>query len=403
MSPLPSRRGFLKLSLAGGALLGKEVAFGSLRAAASSDVPPEIPVASFEARVAAIQQELGKRELAALVITSTEGYDTRYVADHAPGVVLVPASGNPTLFAAGKPRTWIQDVRQERDLEAMLTQCGELLAVLGARRARIAIAGDLAWAVKAKLATSLPEAQFVPGDEIQDKLRLIKDAHEIAFMRKAQEVSDAQLLAGQSAIRPGRTDRQVLAEMVRAAVLHGVDLDRSRHLIGYGPGTDDLWSPLTGRRIASGEVLNFEGILYYGPYVIETPVTFAVGKVSPKQKDLASVNFEALQAGLGAIKAGVALATVVNASNAVLKRHGFDKMIRRHGHFSGLANNDRPSFDAAIKAGLQLEPGMTMSYHTTITLPSKEAIVVAGREVLVTTTGHEIFSRLPLTPMMAAG
>ena len=179
-----------------------------------------------------------------------------------------------------------------------------------------------------------------------------------------------------------------------------MDLDTSRQLIGYGPGTDDLWAPLTDRRIQAGEVLNFEGIVYYGHYVIETPVTFAIGKVSARQKDLAAMNFEALQAGLAAIKPGATVASVVDASNVVLKRNGFDKMIRRHGHFSGLANNDRPSFDDGIKAGMTLQPGMNMSYHTTITQPDKTAIVVAGREILVTAKGYEIFSKIPLTAMV---
>ncbi len=399
---MASRRGFLfgsVGSVACTALFGSREALG----AASEGEPAAIPATTYRSRVAAIQLELRKRDLAGLVIVSVEGYDTRYVAGHAPGVLLIAEAGEPILFAPGRPSTWLKDVRQERDLESMLTRCAEQLSELKADRAAIAIAGEFGWASRAKLAAALPQARFVEGDEIQDALRLIKDEFEIALMRRAQQVSDAQILAGKTAIRPGRTDREVLAETVKAALLQGMDLESSRHLIGYGPGTDDLWSPLTGRRIASGEVLNFEGIVYYDHYVIETPVTFAVGKVSAKQEELARINFEALQAGLGAVKAGVPLASVVDASNTVLRRHGFDKMIRRHGHFSGLANNDRPSFDAGIKSGMSLEQGMTMSYHTTITLPTKEAIVVAGRELLVTKSGCEMFSSVPLTALVQAG
>lgn len=403
-----SRRRFLEGSLASGSLLaiprrtdGAEQ--GETQTSRASQEPAQIPVATFRARVAAVQRELGKQDLDGLVITSVEGYDTRYLTQHAPGVVLVPASGEPTLFTGRSPQTWLSGVEVGGDLEAWLGKCAERLKELGAQRGKIGISGEFAWAVKARLGSLLPGARFEQGDEIQDRLRLIKDEYELRFLRRAQQVSDAQIRAGQAAIRPGRSDREVLADLVGAAVAAGADINSSTHFLGYGPGTADLWAPLTGRRIGSGEVVNFEGINYYGHYVIETPVTFAVGKVSQKQKDLAKVNFEAFQAGVATVKAGTPLGAVVEASNAVLKRAGFDKMIRRHGHFSGMANNDSPSFDAAIKSGLVLRPGMTMSYHTTITAPTQDAIVIVGRELLVTEKGSEVFSQLALGPMVEAG
>ncbi|MBI3948860.1 MAG: aminopeptidase P family protein [Acidobacteria bacterium] len=362
--------------------------------------PPEIPASVFKRRLTAVQAELAKRDVGALVLFSVQGYDTRYLAQHAPGILLVPTDGAPTLFATGRPQTWLSDIRSGRDYEPMLDQCAERLKKLRLERGKIAVGGEFDWAVKTKLRAALPDARLEAGIEIQDQLRLIKDEYELAFLRRAQEISDAQIRAGQMAIRPGRRDWDVLADLVHVGVMHGAAIDTCRHFIGYGPGTDDLWAPPTGRSIQAGEVVNFEGIVYYGYYNIETPITFSVGKVSAKQKDLANVNFEAFQAGLAAMKPGAPVAEVVDATNKVLKANGFEKMIRRHGHFIGLANNDRPSFDDAIKAGLVLQAGMTISYHTTITVPSKEAIVVVGRVVVVTSNGRELLSKIELTPMV---
>lgn len=364
------------------------------------DDPPEIPVSIFKRRVTAVQAELAKQGIGALVLLSFQGYDTRYLAQHAPGILLVPAAGEPTLFATGRPQTWLSDMRSGGDYEQMLDQCANRLKELRLDRDKIAIGGELDWAVRMKLGAALPGARFEAGNEIQDQLRLIKDEHELAFLRRAQEISDAQIRAGQMAIRPGRRDWDVLADLVQAGVMRGAAIDSCRHFLGYGPGTDDLWTPPTGRHIRSGEVVNFEGIVYYGHYNVETPVTFAVGKVSTKQKDLAEANFEAFQAGLAAVKPGASLGSVVDAANKVLKAHGFENMIRRHGHFIGLATNDRPSFDAAIKAGLVLQPGMTFSYHTTITVPSKEAIVVVGGVVVVSDNGKELLSKVEPRPMV---
>ncbi len=403
-----SRREFFRTSsMLGGALCAVSAGALPIPAGATwlappppADDPLEIPVSFYRRRVAAVQAEMAKRNAGAMVLFSLQGYDTRYLSQHAPGILLVPVEGEPTLFATRRPRTWLSDVRSGRDYEQLLDQCAERLKELRLERGKIAIGGELEWTVEMKLQAALPAARFEDGNEIQDQLRLIKDEYELAFMRRAEEIADAQIRAGQGAIRPGRRDWDVLADLVQAAVIHGADIDHCRHFIGYGPGTDDLWTPPTGRQIRAGEVVNFEGIVYFGHYVIETPVTFAVGKVSQKQKDLANVNFEAFQAGMAAIKPGVPLANVIEATSQVLKANGFGKMIRRYGHFTGLANNDRPSFAAAQKAGLLLQPGMTLSFHTVLTVPTKEAIVIVGREVLVTDKGKELFSKIEPTPMV---
>jgi Xaa-Pro dipeptidase len=291
------------------------------------------------------------------------------------------------------------DVRSAPDNDQLVDKCAARLKELRLEGAKIALGGDLDWALKAKLGNALPSASWQPGNEIQDQFRLIKDEYELASLRQSQQVSDAEIRAGQKGIRPGRRDWDVLADMVQAGIRQGAAIDSCRHFIGYGPGTDDLWSPPSGRQIKSGEVINFEGIVYCGHYNIETPVTFAVGKVSTKQKEVAGINFDAFQAGVAAMKPGVTVASVVEASSKVLKAHSFDKMIRGFGHFIGLANNDRPNFDNAMKAELALQPGMTLSYHTTITVPSKEAIAVVGSVVLITKDGKELLTKVEPKPM----
>lgn len=400
-----TRRGFLAAcSLAGGALCAVSDSalylFGWPNPPAAPEDTGEIPVSAFKRRLGLVQAELAKRDIGALILFSLQGYDTRYLSQHAPGILVVPADGTPTLFATGRPETWISDVRSSPDYDQLLDKCADRIRELHLENSKIALGGDLDWALKAKLGNVLGSARWQPGNEIQDQYRLVKDEYELAFMRRAQQVSDAEIRAGQRAIRPGRRDWDVLADMVQAGVQQGAAIDSCRHFIGYGPGTDDLWAPTTGRQIRAGEVVNFEGIIYYGHYNNETPLTFSVGKVSQKQTEIADQNFETFQAGLAAMKPGATVASVVEASNKVLKSHGFDKMIRRHGHFIGLANNDRPSFDDAIKAGLTLQPGMTISYHTVITVPSKEAIAIVGRVVLITRTSKELLSKIEPKPML---
>lgn len=421
MDKMHSRRHFLRTSaFVSGAVYG--VSAGSFplswavpeahAAAAPEEEVLEIPTSTYRRRVANVQSELAKRDLGALVVVSLgpENWDvaweSRYLAKHSPGIVVVPAVGDSTLIArepiAPRPRrvnTWIADVRWGLGPEGILDQCAGRLKELGLARGRIALAGDFRWAAELKLKDALPGARFQAGDDIQDQLRLIKDEYEIKFMKRAAEIADAEIRAAQLAIRPGRRMYEVVADALRERHLRG-GVATDTLLYGYSSEGSILSkvSPIASRhQIVSGEAILYEPVVYYGHYNVETPVTFAVGKVSGDQKAIADLCFEAFEAGVQKLKPGVPVIEAVRSAHAVINPKGYPLFSNGPGHFIGIANIERPPIEQ--EPSIVLQPGMTISFHGTLVSPGKPQAWV-GCCWLITDKGKEALTNLRLEPMI---
>ena len=61
-----------------------------------------------------------------------------------------------------------------------------------------------------------PQAEFVPTGGMADRLRAVKDAHEIELLAKAIAIADEAVETVGAALRPGMTERQVAWDIERA-------------------------------------------------------------------------------------------------------------------------------------------------------------------------------------------
>lgn len=407
-----SRRGFLRVSpVVGGALYGLSTALplsATPRQVGRSEKEGEVlemPTSAYHKRVANVQAELAKRQVDALVITAIAGLDLRYLAKESTGILVVPAAGEPTLILsdppAPRPRiqdTWITDVRWGRGWEPMLDQCADRLKELHSTRGKIAIGGDGGWAARIKLASTLPDAHFEEGNRIQDQQRLIKDEYEIKFMRRAAAIADAEIRAAQLATRPGRRVYEIVAETQRAALMRGAAIRESVDLTGFSSSEVPRLLGGTSRThpLGVGEAFLFEPIPYYGHYNVETPVTFALGKVSTAQKELAELCFQSFQAAVAELKPDVPVLNAVKAARAVVNPKGFPDNTNGTGHFIGIANVERPPIED--DHGAILKPGMTVSIHGNLVAAGK-ARAITGCCFLITEKGKEALTSIKLTPM----
>ena len=416
-----SRRNFLRTStVAGGVLYSVSPGLPSFSWAGPEATAPsspqdeeilEIPTAAYKNRVAKAQAVLANRNLDALVVISISpenwdvAWESQYLAKHSPAIVIVPAAGDPTLIALEpippRPRrisTWIADVRWGQGNEGMVDECAGRLKDARLAKAKVALAGDFAWAAKAQLRAALPEARLEEGNDILDHLRLVKDEYEIRFMRKAGEIADAEIRAAQLAIRPGRKIYEVVADALHERYARGAVVTDTL-LYGYS----SVGSILTKRspagaqhQVVPGEVILYEPVVYCGHYNVETPVTFAVGKVSTDQKDLADLSFEAFQAGVEKLRPGVPVLDAVKAAHAVINPKGYPLFSNGPGHFIGIANIERPPIES--EPGVILEPGMTVSFHASFVQPGKPQAWL-GCCWLITEKGKEAFCSMKLEPM----
>src|SRR5688572_5777821 len=297
----------------------------------------------------------------------------------------------PALSETQAKRAGISDVRAWRDGEDPVGHFRDLADDWNLRSAIVAVDDELPAQMLLRMQEALPAALFRTGSEILSKLMRVKDAQELAHMRKAARIADEALSAGLGAIRPGVTELAVEdainAEMRRLGgrpafciVATGANGAEPHHL------SDDTV-------IEKGDVVVMDfGCTVHGYYSDITRMA-AVGEASAEAREVHQVVLRAHRAAGNAIRPGVTAESIDMAARQVIDDAGFgDKFMHRLGHGIGMKGHEEPNMVAGNTH--LLEPGNCFSVEPGIYLPGKFGVRIENI-VTVTESGHESFNAEP--------
>ncbi|MHA7985769.1 M24 family metallopeptidase [Rathayibacter sp. CAU 1779] len=192
------------------------------------------------------------------------------------------------------------------------------------------------------------------------RLRMVKDATEIAALREAGAAIDRVHARVGEWLRPGRTEREVAADIAAAIVEEGHAL-ADFVIVGSGPNGADPHHEVSDRVIGEGEtvVVDIGGPTAIG-YNSDSTRTYATGEVGANIRDAYAALERAQQAAVDAVRPGITAEDVDTAARAVLADAGLaDRFIHRTGHGIGLSVHEEPYIVAGN--ALPLEPGMAFS------------------------------------------
>jgi Xaa-Pro aminopeptidase len=162
--------------------------------------PELLPLAEFEARLAAVRRVLTQSGATALLVhgNSVEhgalAYLTSFVPKLGPAFALIPqdgpirilASGGPGMMRSAKLLTWVEDVRPLGNLRNSLVEW--LDEIVHAGRAALGVWGGSIMAQRPYLAVAAamePFGKLVEMDDPLDALRRRKSARELILLREA--------------------------------------------------------------------------------------------------------------------------------------------------------------------------------------------------------------------------
>jgi Xaa-Pro dipeptidase len=228
-----------------------------------------------------------------------------------------------------------------------------------------------------------------------DKLLMHKAAGEIAAVRRAAAIADAAYVEFRSAVRSGRRQFEIVADI--EAHLRGRGCPDNFMIIGSG-GTDVLgMTPPSERRIATGDLVTTELTPAVEGYFAQICRTLVVGQASEAQRRAFAVFVEALEAGIAAVRPGARAADVAKAENDVFRKYGLgeyttNKWTRVRGHGMGLFADSKPHILEDVET--VLAPGMTLIVHPNTYHPDAGYIVL-GDAVLVTESGADVLCQTP--------
>ena len=240
-----------------------------------------------------------------------------------------------------------------------------------------------------------------------EALRMIKSPGEIAFLRKAIDLSVDSHLAAMKMMRPGLWEYQIAAKMVEVHGMGGSEAEGYAPIVGAGFNSTVLHYDQLARKMEDGDIAVLDVGAQYSGYSADITRTLPVnGKFSARQREIYDIVLGAQNAAMAALKPGMDLCkngnkSVYRISFDYINSHGSDlhgKKLGQYyihglGHHIGLDVHDPGAYCKP------LEPGMVVTMEPGIYIPEENLGVRIEDDVLITETGYELLSRrLPRDP-----
>lgn len=231
------------------------------------------------------------------------------------------------------------------------------------------------------------------------RLRLVKSAAEIDYVRRAAELGDDAWDAGIAETRVGAFEGDILAAMQGAVFRGDGDYSGNEFIIGSGEGAL-LCRYFTGRRtLDAQDQLTLEWAGAYRRYHAALMRTVPIGAPRPAHTDMHARAVDALLACEAALKPGSTMGDVFAAHARVFDDAGLTAhRMNACGYCLGttFAPNwmDWPMFYADNP--VEIASGMVFFLHMILMDSDSGTAMTLGRTSLVTANGSEVLSRLPL-------
>lgn len=195
--------------------------------------------------------------------------------------------------------------------------------------------------------------------------RMIKDAEEIAELRRAGDAIDAVHRRVGEWLRAGRTEREVAADIADAIVAEG---HRTVEfvIVGSGPNGADPHHEVSDRVIEDGDVVvvDIGGAVPSG-YNSDSTRTYVVGTPDEAVAERIAALVRAQQAAVDAVRPGATAHEVDAAARQVLTDAGLgEAFLHRTGHGIGVSVHEEPYIapgnDLVLREGMafSIEPGI---------------------------------------------
>ncbi|NLH50132.1 MAG: aminopeptidase P family protein [Myxococcales bacterium] len=233
-----------------------------------------------------------------------------------------------------------------------------------------------------------------PLGRLITRLREIKDASEIAAIRKAVQVQEAALRTILPLIQPGVTERGIAFALDTEMRRLGASDVSFATIVASGPRGAMPHGTASDKVIAAGELIVIDWGCIVDGYCSDQTVTLAVGEpLDPDAKKVYQVVYEAQQACLAAGKPGYEFPALDRVPREIIEQAGFGAMFGHGtGHALGLEIHEEPRV-SPLGSGAA-EVGMVFTIEPGIYLPGRFGVRLEDI-VLVTETGLEKLTTLP--------
>ncbi|MFC7393656.1 M24 family metallopeptidase [Scopulibacillus cellulosilyticus] len=209
------------------------------------------------------------------------------------------------------------------------------------------------------------QLSFASIESFIASLRMIKDEKEIAIMQKAAEMADYAVTVGVNAIKKGRTEQGIIAEIEYELTKRGYSEMAFPTMVLVGDNSASPHGHPGNRQIKEGDFVLFDlGVVVDG-YCSDITRTVCYKHASDEQQAIYETVLEANEKAIKASKPGTRIGDLDRLARDIITNKNYGEYFtHRLGHGLGLGTHEAPSMsennDDILKQGMVItvEPGI---------------------------------------------
>ncbi len=324
--------------------------------------------------------------------------DVRYLSGFtgSSGAVAL-AGGKAALFTDGRytmqAKAEVGGMRVAIDKRPPAVRAVEWLAGVGVTRCAFD-AGQTTVAAMESMRKALPAAVrrkfLLATDGLVAKMREVKDADEIARMRRASALGCRLFDGALGYIVAGAKETDVAAQLELHARLAGAEAMSFETIVASGARSALPHGRATGAKLPKRGFVTLDFGVVLDGYCSDMTRTVHLGKASQREWDVYHSVLEAQEAAVATVAPGVTCGAVDEAARSVLRKAKLGKAFSHStGHGVGLEIHEGPR--VAAKQEQVLEPGMMITIEPGAYLEGEFGVRIEDL-LLVTDKGAEVLT-----------
>jgi Xaa-Pro aminopeptidase len=251
---------------------------------------------------------------------------------------------------------------------------------------------SVTWAEQREYANAFEGVELIPAGLVVEGLRRVKDAGEVARIRRACQIADDAFAALLPLLATGITEREFAIALEFAMRERGASGNSFNPIIASGPNGAKPHAVPSDRVIGRNELIVCDFGCIVDGYCSDMTRTVAVGDPGPDARHVYEVVLESQRAGSARVAADVACSAVDEASRKVIADAGWaDKFSHGTGHGVGLEIHEAPRVAATAGDTLlvgdvvTVEPGVYLPGVGGVRIEDTVVVGVGGAEPLTLT------------------
>ena len=288
------------------------------------------------------------------------------------------------------------DVRTWQEHEDPYQRIGQGLKDRGISSGVLGIEETVRFVFSDGVSKAAPTVKVASGTPVSAGCRTIKDAHELALMRLASQVTLKAYEAAWKALKDGMTQNDFASLVSQAHRKLGFEGGAG---VQVGEYSALPHGSITPQVVREGSILLIDGGCSVEGYSSDISRTFVLGKPTDKMKQVFDIEYQAQTAALQAARPGVPCEAVDAAARKVIVDAGYGPdykyFTHRLGHGMGMDGHEWPYL---VKGNtLPLAPGMTFSDEPGIYIRGEFGVRIED-DMVITENGAELMT--PQSPSL---